>query len=121
MKNVVKLENYNFPGELKLALRDFVDYYNHERYHESLKNVTPADVYFGRQHQVLSKRGRIKRSTMKERKRLYRANKAAQVAVKNCLLGKDISSPNSFDDVQFLRLMGFAPPEGYAPSLLAGE
>jgi len=45
MKNVVKLENYNFPGELKLALRDFVDYYNHERYHESLKNVTPADVY----------------------------------------------------------------------------
>ena len=77
MKNVVKLENYYFPGELKLALRDFVAYYNHERYHESLKNVTPADVYFGRQHQVLSKRGRIKRSTMKERKRLYRANKAA--------------------------------------------
>jgi hypothetical protein len=57
MKNVVKLENYYFPGELKLALRDFVAYYNHERYHESLKNVTPADVYFGRQHQILSERG----------------------------------------------------------------
>ncbi len=77
MKNVVKLENYYFPGELKLALRDFVAYYNHERYHESLKNVTPADVYFGRQHQILSERGRIKCSTMKERKRLYRASKAA--------------------------------------------
>jgi transposase InsO family protein len=77
MKNVVKLENYYFPGELKLALRDFVAYYNHERYHESLKNVTPADVYFGRQYEILTKRGKIKRSTMKERKRLYRASKAA--------------------------------------------
>ena len=77
MKNVVKLENYYFPGELKLALKDFVAYYNSERSHESLKNVTPADVYFGRQHSILSKRGRIKRSTMKERKRLYRASQAA--------------------------------------------
>jgi len=83
MKNVVKLENYYFPGELKIALKDFtrklrlLPYYNNERYHESLKNVTPADVYFGRQHEILSKRGRIKRSTMKERKRLYRASQAA--------------------------------------------
>ncbi|MCP4906642.1 MAG: hypothetical protein GY910_16830 [bacterium] len=73
----MKLENYYFPGEPELALRDFVASCDHERYHESLKNVTPADVYFGRQQQVLSKRGRIKRSTTKERRRLYRANKAA--------------------------------------------
>jgi putative transposase len=46
MKNVVKLENDYFPGELKLALKDFVAYYNHERYHESLKNVKPADAYY---------------------------------------------------------------------------
>jgi putative transposase len=77
MKNVVKLENYYFTGKLKLALKDFVAYYNHERYHESLKNVTPADVYYGRKHQFLSKRGKIKRSTMKEGKRLYRAIQAA--------------------------------------------
>ena len=77
MKNVVKLENYYFLGKLKLALKDFVAYYNNERYHESLKNVTLVDVYFGRQHQVLSKRGRIKRSTVKERKRLNRASQSA--------------------------------------------
>jgi transposase InsO family protein len=29
MKNVVKLENYYFPGELKLALKDFVAYYKY--------------------------------------------------------------------------------------------
>ena len=77
MKNVVKLENDDFPGELEIALKDFVAYNNNERYHESLKNVTPADVYFGRQHVILTKRGRIKQSTTKERKRLYRASKAA--------------------------------------------
>ena len=61
MKNVVKLENYYFPGELEIALKDFVSYYNNERYHESLKNVTPADAYFGRQYQILSKRGSVSR------------------------------------------------------------
>ena len=83
MKNVVKLENYYFPWELETALRDFtrklrlLPYYNHERYHEALDNVTPADAYFGRRYEILSKRGRIKRRTMQERRRLYRAGKAA--------------------------------------------
>lgn len=48
LKNVVKLDNYYRPEELKEAIGRFVHYYNHERYHESLKNVTPADVYYGR-------------------------------------------------------------------------
>ena len=64
MKNVVKLENYFFPWELEAELRDFVSYYNSKRHHESLDNVTPADVYFGRQYEVLSKRAKIKRLTM---------------------------------------------------------
>ena len=50
MKDVVKLEHYYFPWELETAVRDFVNYYNHRRYHESLDNCTPADVYYGRQH-----------------------------------------------------------------------
>jgi hypothetical protein len=48
-----------------------------ERYHESLANVTPADVYFGRQYTVLTERDKIKRLTMKRRKREYLAEKAA--------------------------------------------
>ena len=77
MKNVVKLENYFFPWQLEAALRDFVSYYNNERHHESLDNVTPADVYFGRQYEVLSKRAKIKRLTMQKRKQEYLAEQAA--------------------------------------------
>jgi putative transposase len=77
MKNVVKLQHYYFPWELEAALRDFVAYYNNERCHESLDNVTPADVYFGRQHAVLTERDKIKGLTMKRRKREYLASQAA--------------------------------------------
>ncbi len=77
MKNVVKLENYYFPWELEAALRDFVAYYNNERYHEALDNVTPADAYFGRQHEVLTRRDKIKRRTMAGRRKEYFENRAA--------------------------------------------
>jgi len=47
MKNQILLENYYLPGELKIALQRFVSHYNHERYHESLNNLTAADVFYG--------------------------------------------------------------------------
>ena len=77
MKNVVKLQHYYFPWELEAAVRDFVAYYNHRRYHESLDNCTPADVYYGRHHAVLSERHKIKQLTMQRRKKEYRAANAA--------------------------------------------
>ena len=36
MKNIVKLENYFFPDELRAKLAEFVDNYNNQRYHEAL-------------------------------------------------------------------------------------
>jgi transposase InsO family protein len=72
MKNVVKLENYFFPDELRAALVSFVHYYNNERYHESLENMTPADVYFGRAQQIKSNRHHIKMKTLKERRKINR-------------------------------------------------
>jgi putative transposase len=60
MKNVVKLENYFFPDDLRAKIAEFVDYYNNKRYHESLGNLTPADVYFGRAEQVKMQRQEIK-------------------------------------------------------------
>ena len=47
----------------------FVGYYNHHRYHESLDNLTPADVYYGRGQTILLARERIKRKTIEQRRR----------------------------------------------------
>ena len=74
MKNVVKLEHYYSPGELKQRFAAFVNYYNNHRYHESLQNVTPADVYFAREKQILKKRNMVKQKTMKKKRILYFLN-----------------------------------------------
>ena len=69
MKNVVKLEKYFSPWELHRALARFVEDYNHRRYHESLQNVTPADVYHGRRPAILACREQIKLRTLQARRR----------------------------------------------------
>ena len=71
MKNVVKLDHYYCPEELVEALTAFVTYYNNECYHESLDNVTPADVYWGRKDQILRRREKTKILNMKMRRVLY--------------------------------------------------
>ena len=49
----------------------FVEHYNHLRAHESLGNLTPADVYFGRGEAILLERERIKRKTIQNRRLLH--------------------------------------------------
>ena len=75
MKNVVKLNHFYHPEELIDALNDFVNHYNNDRYHESLKNLTPADVYHGRSDKILEKRNEIKNSTIQKRRQLYNQQK----------------------------------------------
>ena len=69
MKNVINLQHYYFPWELEKEVAAFVEYYNDRRYHESLNNVTPADVYYGRDKKIISRRGQIKQKTMQLRRR----------------------------------------------------
>jgi transposase InsO family protein len=76
LKNQVLLENYYLPGDLKARIGEFIDY-NTERYHESLTNLTPEDLYTGRGQTVLDRRRRIKQKTIEERRRLYYRKKAA--------------------------------------------
>jgi putative transposase len=71
MKNVIQLEHYYSPEELEAKISGFVDYYNNHRYHESLNNVTPADVYFGRDQIVLERRRKIKQQTLFNRRMDY--------------------------------------------------
>jgi transposase InsO family protein len=68
MKNRVLLENYYLPGDLERQIDAFVDHYNNRRYHESLDNVTPADVYFGRDKAILRDREEIKKQTIRQRR-----------------------------------------------------
>jgi len=64
MKNVVRLENYYSPSDQEAAIAEFVDYYNHGRYHEALDNLTPADTFFRRAKEVMDRRKEIKRRTL---------------------------------------------------------
>ncbi len=77
MKNVVKLQNYHFPWELEQEIGRFVEYYNHHRYHESLNNVTPADVYFNRHREILSKRDKTKQKTLELRRKHFLKSRVA--------------------------------------------
>jgi transposase InsO family protein len=70
------LENYYLPGALEQAIGAFINNYNHHRYHESLGNLTPADVYFGRADSILRRRKEIKRRTIEKRRLLHRQTAA---------------------------------------------
>ncbi|MHC2584603.1 hypothetical protein ACVI1J_003215 [Bradyrhizobium diazoefficiens] len=67
-KNRILLDNYYLPGDLERQVGAFVERYNHVRYHESIDNLTPADVYFGRAEAILAERNRIKRDTIANRR-----------------------------------------------------
>ena len=68
LKNVMNLENYYSPEQLEAAIAEFVEYYNHHRYHESLDNLAPADVYYGRMKVIWSKRNETKEKTLNLRR-----------------------------------------------------
>ena len=69
MKNIIRLQNYYLPWELEQEIDLFVNYYNHERVHESLDNMTPADVYHGRSIQIQELRDKVKEQTLEQRRR----------------------------------------------------
>jgi putative transposase len=63
-------------GSLRKSRCGSVEHYNHARAHESLSNLTPADVYLGRGEAILLERERIKRQTL-ARRRLHHHAQAA--------------------------------------------
>jgi len=68
LKNVILLDHYLSPEQLRQRIGEFVVFYNNHRYHESLNNLTPADVYFGREHEILQQREIIKQRTITKRR-----------------------------------------------------
>jgi len=71
MKNEVLLEQYYLQTDLERRISQFVDYYNHERYHESLDNLAPANVFYGRGQHILNRREKIKLETLGLRRKMH--------------------------------------------------
>ncbi len=46
----VYLHDYQSPREARTGIARYLDFYNHERLHQSLDYQTPAEVYFGSSH-----------------------------------------------------------------------
>ena len=76
LKNRVLLENYYLPGDLEGHIDAFVEHYNNRRYHESLGNLTPADVYFRRGTAIIKRREKIKKLTIRNRRLLHQQQAA---------------------------------------------
>jgi transposase InsO family protein len=74
MKNVILLQKYYFPWELENEIQRFIDYYNNERYHESINNLIPKDVFYGKDREVITRRDKIKKRTFDLRKKLNLQN-----------------------------------------------
>ncbi len=68
IKREVNQIPYGFPGQLEMAIADFVDYYNYRRYHKALGNVTPADVLYDRREQILQRRKEVQIQTINRRR-----------------------------------------------------
>jgi transposase InsO family protein len=72
IKEYVTLIIHLSPAELRAAIGRFVHYYNSQRYHEALKNVTPDDVYFGRREGILQRRKELQIRALIARREHYR-------------------------------------------------
>jgi hypothetical protein len=48
-------------------MAEFIKFYNHQRYHEGIGSVTPADVYYGRREEILKKKKEQKQQTLTRR------------------------------------------------------
>jgi len=68
LKRVVNQITYDLPSQLERAIASFVEYYNHERYHKALGNVTPDDVLQGRRDEILKQRKEVKLQTINRRR-----------------------------------------------------
>jgi transposase InsO family protein len=79
MKNEINLQKYYMPWELEQEIERFIDYYNNKRYHEALDNVAPADVYYGRYREIITRREQLKQQTLKARRRYNLSQSTAQI------------------------------------------
>jgi transposase InsO family protein len=72
LKEKIQLQVWEHPDQLEQEIVNFVAWYNSQRYHEALGNVTPDDVYFGRKEVILKQREKQKKKTIQNRRKYNR-------------------------------------------------
>jgi hypothetical protein len=100
MNDVGRLENHYSPWKPGRAIARFVEYYNHERLHEAIGNVTPDDMYHGRQRAIVSPGAddqTLDIRTPEERESTQRG--LAANGSQNSLQEERSKCPRRFDDV----------------------
>jgi len=66
------------PGNLEIAITEFVNYYNNRRYHKALGNVTPSDVLDGRREEILERRKEVQAQTIQRRRLTIKNSRSSQ-------------------------------------------
>lgn len=69
LKQRIYLSVWDSPDHLAEAIDQYIEEYNSRRYHESLGNVTPDDVYFGRRNAIIKKRESKKMKSLNRRRK----------------------------------------------------